>query len=137
MIGKHPKSNAKILAGISRYGSYIVHDDPENGKDYRSIPKDKSVINITLKQAVEILSVEKRTRKKAAEPVREIGIHPENNQPINIFKGPYGPYIKYQKVNVAIPKESNIEEISLEQALDMISIKMASQTKGRGRRRKK
>jgi len=81
--------------------------------------------------------VEKRTRKKAAEPVREIGIHPENNQPINIFKGPYGPYIKYQKVNVAIPKESNIEEISLEQALDMISIKMASQTKGRGRRRKK
>jgi len=137
LIGKHPKSNAKILAGISRYGSYIVHDDPENGKDYRSIPKDKSVINITLEQAVEILSVEKRTRKKAAEPVREIGIHPENNQPINIFKGPYGPYIKYQKVNVAIPKESNIDEISLEQALDMISIKMASQTKGRGRRRKK
>lgn len=134
-IGEHPESKGKIIAGISRYGSYIMHDDPGAGKDYRSIPKDDSVISINLERCLEIFATKKRSRKKAAEPIREIGHHPDSDESINIFNGPYGHYIKYQKTNVAIPKDTKFEDITLDQALDLIETKMASKkTKRRTKR---
>ncbi len=125
-IGEHPETGGKIIAGISRYGSYIVHDDPNAGKDYRSILPSDSVITIDLARCLEIFATKKRTRKKAAEPVREIGHHPETGESINIFSGPYGPYIKYRETNAALPKATKIEDVALDQALDLIAAKRAS-----------
>ena len=130
VIGVHPETKGKILAGISRYGSYIVHDDPKNSKDYRSLKQEDSVIEIDLERALEILSVPKRSRKKSAEPVRELGNHPDDNSPVNIFVGPYGPYVKHQKVNASIPKDLEINELSLDKALELL------EKKGMGKKRK-
>lgn len=122
-VGIHPDSEGKITAGISRYGSYILHDDPKNGKDFRSIPKDKTVIEITLEKAVEIFAKEKKARRKAAEPLREIGPHPVDGQPVNVYNGPYGPYVKYAGINAAIPKDINIEKLTVDGAIELIEAK--------------
>ncbi|MBU2644737.1 type I DNA topoisomerase [bacterium] len=120
LIGEHPDTKGKITAGISRYGSYILHDDPVNGKDYRSLKVEDSVIDINLERALEILSVPKRSRKKTSEPVKELGNHPEDNSPVNVYVGPYGPYVKHQKTNAAIPKDLDINDLSLDKALSLL-----------------
>ncbi|NQU64793.1 MAG: type I DNA topoisomerase, partial [SAR324 cluster bacterium] len=129
LIGVHPDTKSNIMAGISRYGSYILHDDPNNGKDYRSLKQEDSVININLERALEILSVPKRSRKKASEPVRELGNHPVDKSPINIYVGPYGPYVKHLKVNASIPKELDINELTIDKAVALL------EKKGTGKKR--
>ncbi len=134
-IGIHPETKAKISAGISRYGSYIVHD-AKDGKDYRSLKAEDSVIKVDLKRALEILSVPKRSRKKAAEPVKVLGNHPDDGTPINIFVGPYGPYVKHKKVNASIPKDIDYNDLAMDKALELLEAKAAGKTR-RGRKKKK
>ena len=53
-LGKMANSDDDILADIGRYGPYV-----KSGKISRSIPKDKDVLNLTLEEAVELLSSQK------------------------------------------------------------------------------
>ncbi len=133
-LGKHPDDGGKISAGISRYGSYIVHDQGDR-KDYRSLKQEDSVIDVTLKRALEILSVPKRSRKKASEPVRELGKHPDDGGPVNVFVGPYGPYVKHKSVNASISKDVDFNEITLENAVELLAAKAASKTTRRRRKK--
>lgn len=135
-LGIHPDTGGKISVGISRYGSYILHEDPSSGKDYRTIPASDSIIGITLERALEILSVPKRSRKKSAEPINALGNHPDDGEPVNVFVGPYGPYVKHKKLNASIPKEKDPKSITLDEAVDLLREKEAGK-KTRGRRRKK
>ncbi len=134
-LGTHPETNGRIMVGISRYGSYLVHEHPTDGKDYRSLNLPDSIIDINMERALEILSVPKRSRRKSAEPLRELGAHPDDSSPVNVFIGPYGPYVKHQKTNASIPKEIDHTEITLDQALDLLKAKAAGKTR-RGRRKK-
>jgi DNA topoisomerase-1 len=134
-LGTHPETGGRILVGISRYGSYLVHDDPGIGKDYRSLTATDSIIDINLNRALEILSVPKRSRRKASEPLRELGPHPEDSAPVSVFVGPYGPYVKHQKTNASIPKETDHMAITIEQALELLANKVV--TKPRKGRKKK
>lgn len=134
-LGKHPDTGGKILAGISRYGSYLVHEDPKEGKDYRSLTANDSVIDVDLERALEILSVPKRSRKKSSEPLKELGPHPEDGNPVNVFVGPYGPYVKHQKLNASIPKDREPTEITMDEAVELLKAKAASKPR-RGRRKK-
>ena len=59
-------------------------------------------------------------------PIRELGAHPEDKEPVNIYKGPYGDYIKHGKVNVGIPEGETVEDITLETALALLADKAAS-----------
>src|SRR5262249_53879548 len=65
-----------------------------------------------------------RTRA-AATPLRELGAHPEDGQPVQIFSGKYGPYVKHGKVNATIPKETPIEEVTLAQGLALLDARIA------------
>jgi DNA topoisomerase-1 len=105
LLGVHPETGAKIKASLGRFGPYIVHDQGKEGKDYRSIKGEDDVLTITLERALQMLAEPKKGRgKRSVKPLRELGQHPEEEAPVNIYDGPYGPYIKYGKVNVSIPE---------------------------------
>ncbi|OBQ28706.1 MAG: hypothetical protein AN485_24115, partial [Anabaena sp. MDT14b] len=53
------------------------------------------------------------SKSKSKEALRELGLHPEDDSPINIYDGPYGPYIKHGKTNASIPEGETGEKISL------------------------
>ena len=137
VIGQHPKTGANISAGISRYGSYIVHDDPDQGKDYRTLRGEDSVVSINLERSLEILEIPKKSRRRSSEPVKELGKHPADGEPINVFVGPYGPYVKHLKVNASIPKSSSVEEITLDKAVELLEAKKSSKGKKRSKKSKK
>lgn len=137
-LGQHPETEKRVFVAIGRFGPYICHDMGKDGKDYRSIKAPDNVLDITFERALEILKEPKKTRgRRNAAPVRELGKHPEDGEPINIYNGPYGHYVKYKKTNASVPKEKNIEEVTLEEALAWIEEKAGSKKKKKAPAKKK
>lgn len=130
-LGVHPDTGGKIQAALGPYGPYVVHDQgKEGGKDYRSLKSTDNVLTITLERALELLSQPKAgrggSRSKTKEALRELGNHPEDGEPINIYNGPYGPYIKHGKTNASIPEGESVEAVTLEKALELLAAKAST-----------
>jgi len=131
-LGVHPVTGGKMQASLGRFGPYVVHDQGKEGKDYRSLKAADNVLTISLERALELLSEPKKgrssTNSKSKAALRELGTHPDDEETINIYDGPYGPYIKHGKTNVSIPEGQTVENITLAEALNLLSAK-ASTTK--------
>lgn len=136
-IGKHPLTDKVVNAGIGRFGPYVTHDKVFGSFDkkthtYEFNGETYNVLDITMDAAVEML---RNTKKRAAPtPLRELGNHPEDNSPIQIFEGKFGPYIKHATTNATIPKDTDISTVTLEQAVQWIADKIS---KGGGKPGKK
>ncbi len=146
-LGVHPVTGNKIQTSLGRFGPYVVHDQGKEGKDYRSLKASDNVLTVSLERALELLSEPKKgrnstnskskaalregrnsTNSKSKAALRELGAHPEDGTPINIYDGPYGPYIKHEKTNVSIPEGQSVEDVTLSTALELLATK-ASTTK--------
>lgn len=129
-LGTHPATGGKILAGLGRFGPYVVHDQGKEGKDYRSLKAGDDVLTISLERALEILAEPKKERRtsgsKSKQPLRELGPHPADGEPVNIYDGPYGPYIKHGKTNVSLPEGQSPEQLTLSQSLELLATKATS-----------
>ena len=131
-LGEHPLTGAKIQTSLGRFGPYVVHDQGKEGKDYRSLKAEDDVLTITLERALELLSEPKRTRGARGgnkTPIKELGLHPSDKEPINIYQGPYGVYIKHGKTNAKIPEGETVETLTLEKALDVLKVKATTEPK--------
>ncbi|MBD2510726.1 type I DNA topoisomerase [Nostoc muscorum FACHB-395] len=129
-LGVHPVTGSKIQASLGRFGPYVVHDQGKEGKDYRSLKAADNVLTISLERALELLSEPKKgrssTNSKSKAALRELGPHPEDAETINIYDGPYGPYIKHGKTNVSIPEGQTVEDITLTEALNLLAAKAST-----------
>lgn len=124
-LGVHPATGAKIKASLGRFGPYVVHDQGKEGKDYRSLKSSDDVLTITLERALELLSEPKKGRgaSKSLIPLRELGAHPGDQEPVNIYDGPYGLYVKHGKTNASVPEGQKLEDVTLESALGLLEAK--------------
>lgn len=133
ILGVHPATGGKIQASIGPYGPYVVHDQgKEGGKDYRSLKASDDILTVTLERALEILAEPKkgrRTSSKSSKPaLRELGSHPTDGEPVNIYEGPYGSYVKHGKTNVGLPEGQTVEDMTLAKALELLATKEKSGT---------
>ncbi|HHM01396.1 MAG TPA: type I DNA topoisomerase [Caldithrix abyssi] len=110
-----------ITANIGRYGPYV-----RVNKTFVSI-KGEDPHTITLERALELIA--ENEEKKNNRIIKDF------EDGVQILRGPYGPYITNGKKNARIPKGTEPESISHEQALEMIE--KAPEKKARGRRRSK
>ncbi len=133
-LGYHPETNCKVQANLGRFGPYVVHDQGKNGKDYRSLKAGDDVLTIILERALEMLAEPKagRGRGNAATPLRELGAHPQDSEPVNIYNGPYGAYIKHGKVNASLPEGEKVESITMDVAVKALLEKAGTKKTGRG-----
>ena len=123
-LGQHPETGASIKAGQGRFGPYIVHDQGKEGRDYRSLKGDDDVLTVTLERSLELLAQPKAGRgRKKVDPLKDLGAHPDDNESVAVFNGPYGLYVKHGKINASVPEGVDLEAISLEQALGWINAK--------------
>ncbi|MEH2128974.1 type I DNA topoisomerase [Nostoc sp.] len=129
-LGVYPVTGGKIQASLGRFGPYVVHDQGKEGKDYRSLKATDNVLAISLERALELLSEPKKgrssTNSKSKAALRELGTHPEDGETINIYDGPYGPYIKHGKTNVSIPEGQTVEDVTLAAALSLLAAKTST-----------
>jgi DNA topoisomerase I len=127
-VGPHPEDGEMIEAGIGRYGPYVKH-----GRVYANLPEVDEVFTIGMNRAVEVLAAKPgRGRAAAAEPLRALGDHPQGGA-LSVMKGRYGPYVKWEKVNATLPKELSAEEITLEQAIDLVNAKAGAKPGGKSK----
>jgi len=126
-LGVHPGTQKDIKAGLGRFGPFVVCDG-----DYRSIPKGESILDMTLARALEMLSMPKKGRGRAA-PLKDLGTHPGSGEVIQIFNGPYGPYLKSGKTNVSLPEGTTPDTVTLAQAIELINDKAGPQGGGKSK----
>ncbi|QEI43244.1 DNA topoisomerase 1 [Dolichospermum sp. UHCC 0315A] len=131
-LGTHPETGGKVQASLGRFGPYVVHDQGKEGKDYRSLKSTDDVLTISLNRALELLAEPKKGRaaakSKSKEALRELGTHPEDESPVNIYDGPYGPYIKHGKTNASLPEGESVENITLSTAIELLSAKASTKS---------
>ncbi|HEX6037493.1 type I DNA topoisomerase, partial [Longimicrobium sp.] len=133
-LGTHPETGKEIQANVGRFGPYVVHEG-----DFRSLAKDDDVYTVGLERALQLLSQPKggRGQRAAVEPLRTLGAHPRDGEPVNLFEGRYGPYVKHGAVNASLPKGTPPETFTLEQAIPLLAEREAAgppAKRGRGGR---
>ncbi|MEG3990110.1 type I DNA topoisomerase [Microcoleus sp. S28C3] len=128
LLGTHPETGAKVQANLGMYGPYVVHDQGKVGKDYRSIKPPDDVLTIELDRALEMLAQPKAVRgsSKTATPLKELGAHPESGEPLNVYDGRYGPYVKHGDINASLSKDESVENFTLQRALELLATKEAA-----------
>ncbi|GJM61556.1 type I DNA topoisomerase [Persicobacter diffluens] len=99
----------KVVAAIGRFGPYIRHD----GK-FVSLGKEYDPLSVELDTAIELIEA-----KRKADREKFIKAFDEDTE-VQVLNGRWGPYIKFGKKNVKIPKEFKEKplEITWEQALE-------------------
>ncbi len=124
-VARHPESGEPILAGIGRYGPYVQH-----GKTYANIDKDDDILDIGANRAIDLIVAKEsgaggRRFGAAAAPGRELGDHPAGGKMV-VRAGKYGPYVNWGKVNATLPKSMTQEDITPEQAIELVNAKAAA-----------
>ncbi len=119
-VGDHPETGKPILAGNGRYGPYLQHD----GK-YARLENFQDLFEVGLNRAVTLIAEAKTRggRTNQSKALRELGPHPDDEKPVNVMDGRYGPYVKHGKINATIPDGEDVEKITLERALELIDAK--------------
>ena len=99
----------------------MVHES-----DYRSLQKSDDPLNVSFDRAMQLLAMPKRGRRSgaSAKPLRELGPHPADEQPVNILSGRYGPYVKHGKTNASLPKGVEAEDATMEMAVELLAARI-------------
>ena len=114
-IGTHPESGKMIQAGIGRFGPYLLHD----GR-YKNLAGDDDVLTIGINRAVDLLA-QSAGKGAGRAPLRTLG--EQDGKPITVNSGRFGPYVALGKVYATIPKASDPDTITLDEALALIAAK--------------
>jgi DNA topoisomerase-1 len=119
-IGKD-SDGKEIVAANGRYGPYV-----KRGDDFRSLDSEDKLFTVTLDEALTLLAQPKtRQRRAAAPPLREMGPDPVTELPMVIKDGRFGPYVTDGEVNASLRRGQTPEELTVEQASEMLAEKRA------------
>ncbi len=124
-VGTDPNTNETVFAGIGRYGPYL-----RRGQLYKSLPADEDILETGLNRALTLLA-EGAKRGGGSTPLRELGAHPKDGEPINLFKGRFGPYVRHGKVMASLPRDVGPDDIDLERAVALVDAKAARGKSGK------
>jgi DNA topoisomerase-1 len=127
-LGPHPEDGVMVWSNIGRYGPYLKHaaSTSDRGGTNANLESLDEVFTVGMNRAVQLLAekVASRGGRSAAKTLHELGDHPDGG-PIAIMEGKYGPYVKWEKVNATLPKDSEPADVTLEAALELIAEKSA------------
>ncbi len=120
-VGSHPEDGEMIQAGLGRYGPYLKH-----GSKYANLESVEDLFTIGINRAVTVLAEKKsRPRRGEAKALKELGEHPEDGNPVRVLDGRYGPYVNHNKVNATIPKGTDPQDVTMEQAVTLLNDRAA------------
>jgi len=135
-IDNHPETGTPVLAGIGRYGPYILHDGT-----YVNLPSVDEVFDIGLNRAVSMIADKKagkggsRFGRGAAvrQVLKELGEHPSEGGKIEVLNGRYGPYVAHNKVNATVPRGKDPASLTVEEAIGLLTERIAKMAENPGK----
>jgi DNA topoisomerase-1 len=116
VVGLHPDDNEPIVTNFGRFGPYVKHND-----EFRSLESEDDVFTIALDAALALLRAPKvsRRRGQAAQKktLRELT---KDGTTFTVLAGRYGPYVTDGTTNASIPKGSNPDALTFEEAVELL-----------------
>jgi DNA topoisomerase I len=115
--------DSEIQVNVGRFGPFIMHN-----KKFVSLPKDEELMEISYDRCVELI-----IEKRKSDDERRLKTFDEDPD-LFVLNGRWGPYIRYKKLNVKIPKDMALDQITHEVAKDLIANhKPASPRRGKSK----
>ena len=112
-IGNHPETGDMIQAGLGRYGPYLKYQ----GK-FTSLPAGDDVLSVGINRSVDLLA---EAAKKAGRP---LGDHPDGGT-VELKRGRFGGYVEHNKLRAPIKRGTEMADVTLEMALELLAAKAA------------
>ncbi|HWK34821.1 type I DNA topoisomerase [Sphingomonas sp.] len=133
-VGDHPETGEPITASIGRYGPYLAHA----GK-YARLSSTAEVFETGMNTAVVKLAEAaanggRPARGAAREPLKVLGKHPRTEAEIKLMDGRYGAYVTDGTTNATLPKTVEKDELTLEEAAQLIDARAAAAPAKKGRK---
>jgi DNA topoisomerase-1 len=97
-----------MTVAIGKFGPYIRHNNA-----FYSLPKEVDPFDVDEAQAIEIIADK---RKRDAEKLIKVF---EENPEARIENGRWGPYIKFGKLNIKIPKDKTPESLTYAEVAEL------------------
>src|SRR6185437_15980858 len=94
------------------------------------------VFEVGLNRAVDLLAQKRAggaARRGEATALKDLGAHPADGAPIRVLSGRYGPYIKHGATNANVPRGTDPQAVTLDQAVALLAERAA---KGGGGKKK-
>ncbi|MBQ6748201.1 MAG: type I DNA topoisomerase [Paludibacteraceae bacterium] len=110
LVGTDPATGQPVYAKISKIGPCVQMGDVKDGKPrFASLKKGQSVFSITLSEALELF--------KTSLPITLGEI---DGKEVVIGEGKYGPYVRYDKTYISIPRGKDPFSVTLDDAAALI-----------------
>lgn len=112
LLGTDPKTGRPVSVKIGRFGPMVQlgANDDEEKPQFATLMKGISMEEMTLEQAL-----------KHFELPRTVGEY--EGETLTVAVGRFGPYVKFGKMFVSLPKGANPMEITLDEAIELIEAK--------------
>ncbi len=101
----------EIITNNGRFGAYV-----QVKRSFVSLPDEITPFNVTEAQAIDLI-----VAKAAADAAAQLATFEGPEGVIEVRKGRYGPYIKYNKANFKIPKDIDPESLTAESTIKIIN----------------
>ncbi|WP_371029671.1 type I DNA topoisomerase [Pseudoclavibacter sp. JSM 162008] len=120
VVGVDAETGAEITAQNGRYGPYL-----KKGTDTRSLTSEDEIFTVTLEAAHELFAQPKYGARTTKAAIKEFEADPVSGKPIKIKDGRFGPYVTDGETNVTVSRGANPEDVTFEEAVQMLADKRA------------
>ncbi len=123
-VGTDPESGEAILASIGRFGPYL-----KCGTIFANLKGGDEVLTVGLNRAAILIS---EARQKKRENTRELGNHPKKKKPVEARRSRFGIEVVCGKSKVRLPKGSDLDQVTLDQAVSLLDEKAEKEKPAKG-----
>jgi DNA topoisomerase-1 len=115
-LGEDPQTGLDVTLRSGRFGPYVQLGEAVDGEKPKraGLPKSMAPEEVDLQRALALLSLP-----------REVGRHPEDDEPIRAGIGRFGPYVQHGKTYANLESGDDVFTIGLNRAVTLIAEKRA------------
>jgi len=111
ILGKDPKSGKQLLVRLGKFGPVAqIGDADDDEKQFASLMPDQNIGTITLEEALNLFLLPKN-----------LGIY--KGEEVEVNNGRFGPYVRYGKTFISLPRGEDPLDVSLDRATELIEEK--------------
>ncbi|WP_295337767.1 type I DNA topoisomerase [Flavobacterium sp.] len=111
ILGADPKTGKPVSVRLGKFGPMAqIGDAEDENKQFASLRQDQNIGNITLEEALNLFLLPKN-----------LGTY--NGEEVEVSNGRFGPYVRFGKQFISLPKGEDPLDVTMERAQELIDEK--------------